>query len=79
MSGNVGEWCYDYGVPYGYEYPLEPETDPIGPAENLNDSKIYRGGYYSTYDTKGKVYYTDRMDPTTTDSTIGFRVVRTIK
>lgn len=79
MSGNVGEWCYDYGVPYGYEYSLEPETDPIGLAENLNDTKIYRGGYYSTYDTKGKVYYTDKMDPTTTDITIGFRVVRTIK
>ena len=79
MSGNVGEWCYDYGVPYGYEYPLEPETDPIGPAENLNDTKIYRGGYYSTYDTKGKVYYADKMDPTATYDTIGFRVVRTIK
>lgn len=79
MSGNVGEWCYDFGVPYGYEYSLEPETDPIGPAENLNDTKVYRGGYFTTYDTKGKVYYPDKMDPTTTDRTIGFRVVRTIK
>lgn len=79
MSGNVGEWCYDWGVPYDYEYSLEPETNPIGPASNLNDTKIYRGGYYSTYNTKGKVYNTDKISPIESSNTIGFRVVRTIK
>lgn len=79
MSGNVGEWCYDYGVPYDYEYSLEPETDPTGPAENLNSTKIYRGGYYSTYDTKEQVDYICTMKPITKDEAIGFRVVRTIK
>lgn len=79
MSGNVGEWCYDYGVPYGYEYPQSGNRSDWSCRKNLNGYKIYRGGYYSTYDTKGKAGYADKMDPTATYDTIGFRVVRTIK
>lgn len=79
LGGNIGEWCYDWGVGIFYEHPKDPVTDPIGP-EHQGYGKIYRGGYYSTYASKcGFTDTLDRQCPEEGKDIIGFRVVRTIK
>lgn len=80
LSGNLGEWCYDWGVPYGYDRVTEPETNPTGiPYSAGVDSKSYRGGYYTTYNSKGCCYTEDKYTPEEAQATIGFRVVRNVK
>ncbi len=44
MSGNVGEWCHDWGY---REYTTEPVTNPTGPTSG--DVRLLRGGYWSYY------------------------------
>ena len=40
MSGNVGEWCWDWWGGYG----SSAQTDPVGPASG--DSRMGRGGWW---------------------------------
>lgn len=76
MSGNVGEWCYDY---YGDIVIVEGgETDPIG-ATTGGTERIYRGGTWKRQSCD--VIVTKRLSdtPASRDVTIGFRVARSIK
>ena len=41
MTGNVREWCHDYGG----DYSTEPQTDPVGAPAGL--LRIVRGGAYN--------------------------------
>jgi len=42
MTGNVGEWCFDFYAPYT----SEPQTNPIG--STYGDFRIQRGGDYES-------------------------------
>lgn len=44
MSGNVWQWCSDWFS----EYDSLPLTDPIGPIEKSNGSRVIRGGSWSS-------------------------------
>lgn len=67
MSGNVWEWCSDCFAPY----PLEAQTDPVGPSEGR---RIMRGGCWYTYSTFCRT--TNRSKSTRQDYNLftGFRL-----
>ncbi len=71
MTGNVAEWCLDW---HG-EYPTErQEMDPTGPAHGKE--RIVRGGSCYFIDENWSVTARNSCPPDTTESYIGFRVVR---
>jgi formylglycine-generating enzyme required for sulfatase activity len=86
MHGGVAEWCLDW---HGL-YPLEPQTDPVGPANGI--AKVVRGGgldFKSSKTDGGRhlpaemPYYARSANRASVapvfaspDSPIGFRVVQ---
>ena len=73
MSGNVGEWCWNWKT---MEYDSEKETgeDPVG--VNTGYERICRGGHYSGSYEYCLVFYRRGGDPADRVPYIGFRVVR---
>lgn len=72
MSGNVGEWCWDwYGESY---YNNSPAKDPKGPSSG--SSRVLRGGSWYYYPNDSRV--ADRFTgfPTNRLNGSGFRLVR---
>ncbi|MCR4714664.1 MAG: SUMF1/EgtB/PvdO family nonheme iron enzyme [Treponemataceae bacterium] len=79
LSGNVGEWCWDW---YDYYYPQYYEgaksTNPHGPdsASSHNKSRIYRGAFWCGDANYCRVSARLFHAPDYVDASIGFRVVR---
>jgi|GEM_PF-4165362 len=75
MLGNVHEWVNDwFGIypPPGY-YSLR---DPEGPASGYR--KVYRGGGWFSYARRCRSAYRDGHAPGERESTLGFRLCRTL-
>jgi len=70
MSGNVGEWCFDwYGV-----YPSEPQTNPTGA---IDDSpKVARGGSWNNESGLCRVSNRNYYFHAGYNFVTGFRLVR---
>ncbi len=79
MGGNVAEWCNDWETKKT-DYPTSLTKNPVGPAYQEGfDSKVYRGGYYSSMASDCKSYYIKSGDYGSGSTGIGFRVVRNAK
>lgn len=79
MGGNVAEWCNDWETSKS-EYPTSLTKNPMGPAyKDGFDSKVYRGGYYTSMASDCKCYYIKSGDYGDGSTGIGFRVVRNAK
>lgn len=75
MSGNVGEWCYNwYSENY---YALSPKENPQGPKNG--DFKIVRGGSWYGTDDEARVSNRDYEPIEFSTDIIGFRLVLGIK
>jgi len=76
MSGNVGEWNWDW---YGGEYQGYSVTNPHGATVPLGDgNRIFRGGSFNNIATYCGVAYRDKRSPVYGNGGwyYGFRVVR---
>ena len=70
MSGNAGEWCWDW---YG-TYSGSPQTDPHGPAGGLY--RVQRSGLWGYSAFSCRVANRAPMTPETSNNCLGFRVCR---
>jgi formylglycine-generating enzyme required for sulfatase activity len=72
MSGNAWEWVSDwYQADY---YDISPSTNPTGP--EAGEEKVIRGGCYTSQYVGVRVANRYKETPLSTNSVIGFRVVR---
>jgi len=71
MSGNVWEWVWDR---YGRYYESSSKTDPAGP--ETGNSRVFRGGGYSSGLTENKVDYRKPNAPSNSSHIVGFRLSR---
>ncbi|GHV88327.1 hypothetical protein AGMMS50267_06870 [Spirochaetia bacterium] len=71
MSGNVGEFCYDW---YESSINTGTVTNPAGPAAGT--FRVGRGGTWHSDETSCTVYYRDYFRPWYRIETVGFRLVR---
>jgi formylglycine-generating enzyme required for sulfatase activity len=72
LSGNTAEWCWDWRN----ENPVTQETPPDGPASGLE--RVIRGGGWRSENSACTVKARAARSPYGQDTTLGFRVVRTI-
>ncbi|MEM9985406.1 MAG: SUMF1/EgtB/PvdO family nonheme iron enzyme [Bacteroidota bacterium] len=70
LSGNVWEWCWDWGA----GYPSEPQVDPIGPEGG--SYRVYRGGSWFDDADFSRVAYRNFVYPDSRYVFIGFRLAR---
>ncbi len=71
MSGNVWEWCWDWGD----TYPSGGTTDPKGPS-TTQEYRMTRGGYFGGSVGTCEVRYRIGGNPYVGDYSYGFRCVR---
>ena len=70
MHGNVAEWCEDW---YGYDYPSDAATEPLGPESG--PYRVARGGSWN-YDARFcRSAYRDGEAADKRSAAVGFRVV----
>jgi len=72
MSGNVYEWCSDR---YG-NYSSSAQTNPYN--STAGSGRVCRGGSWDYYASVARVANRSGNWPTSTDSTLGFRITRTV-
>jgi formylglycine-generating enzyme required for sulfatase activity len=70
MSGNVFEWCQDRYAPYK----AEAQSDPCATSKEMKF--VLRGGCWLAAKESCAVYWRLNDEPSNTDYTFGFRVVR---
>jgi len=70
MSGNVGEWCWDW---FG-SYTSYAKTNPMGASSGAN--RVIRGGDWNSPAIIASSVYRYFGDPGARVNTIGFRIVR---
>ena len=73
MSGNVGEWCWNW-VTDSYDTTTEGGSDPTGASAGAR--RVCRGGFWSMGRSYCVVWNREKDDPYGRYSTNGFRVVR---
>jgi len=74
MSGNVGEWTWDwYDSSY---YSNSPSTDPEGPNSGFN--RVHRGGSWFNFTSLVRVATRNFYDPGYRYYYLGFRLSRTV-
>ena len=71
MSGNVAEWCSDWEG----DYSSGAQTNPTGPTSGSR--RIYRGGGWDEYAILCRSVRRNYAVPTSSFSSIGFRLVLT--
>ena len=71
MHGNVSEWVWDL---YQAEYPAEPATDPLGPAEGA--FRVFRGGGWMDAPRACRSAARTNYPPRARMEGLGFRVAR---
>ena len=71
MSGNVWEWCQDWGGPYS----SVSVTNPTGPT--TGSYRLLRGGYWGVNSNLCRGSLRDFYGPDYANYRVGFRVVRT--
>ena len=76
MSGNVGEWCWNWFT-NSYDAETEGGSDPTGSSAGF--WHVYRGGGWSGYSDYCAVPYRASDGPRNRYSFLGFRVVRSVK
>ncbi len=76
MSGNVAELVYDWYDPDYYT--ADAVTNPFGPSGPVpyQNTKVYRGGSYSTFDTYCTTSARWAIGPTGVSQSVGFRIAR---
>ncbi len=72
MHGNVAEWCWDWYA----AYEPGPLLDPSGP--ETGDLKVIRGGDWFYKAKACRSASRETFPPTSADSRVGFRVMRTL-
>lgn len=72
MSGNIGEWVWDWHAPYGD--PTALSFDPIGP--ETGEVRIARGGAWFDGPQKGRATYRRKSEPTERFPGVGLRLAR---
>ena len=70
MSGNVWEWCYDWDGTVS----TGEETDPLG--SSSGSKRVSRGGSYFSIAYRASVCQLASDTPSTANSVLGFRLVR---
>jgi len=70
MSGSVWEWCQDRYAPYK----ADAQTNPLATSTEMKF--VLRGGCWLTARESCAVYWRLKDEPSNTDFTFGFRVVR---
>jgi len=74
MSGNVGEWCWDWlGLDY---YSSSPSIDPRGPVSG--NFRVERGGSWGNYAWSCRVANRGYVNPDYSSHDLGFRLARTV-
>ncbi|RMG69293.1 MAG: hypothetical protein D6722_10685 [Bacteroidetes bacterium] len=75
MSGNAGEWCYDWYRSDYYSY--SPEVDPEGPraSQLFGGGRVVRGGDWRRQPVQTRVAWRWRDNPENRSDMHGFRVV----
>ena len=70
MSGNAGEWCWNWDD----NSLIDGATDPVGPYSG--EKRVYRGGTYEYNSDSCKCSFTYIRAPHSESYNIGFRIVR---
>jgi len=76
MSGNVMEWCWDWFGRYTAEPKDNPTGQPFDPDPNRHQSKVIRGGGWSTSVHFSRVAYRHDNLPHFRAVNLGFRIAR---
>ena len=75
MSGNVGEWCWDW---YSFVLDYASQTDPVSPVES-GSYRIVRGGSWSFFAKLLRVASRTSTAPGSGDEYVGFRLVLSMR
>lgn len=73
MHGNVGEWCQDWWDASAYPEPLEPITDPQGPA--TGSERVIRWGNWNESAEIARSADRYKFSPAIRSLDLGFRLV----
>ena len=76
MTGNVCEWCWDViADPTSGDGGQSSVTDPLG-GSSPDGWRVYHGGSWNNRKNECNIAHRDCISPDTSQSTVGFRVVR---
>ena len=73
MSGNVGEWVWDWYGSYSYT----SQTDPTGPYSGSD--RVGRGGSWNNNADNLRSANRNNNDPSNSNNNLGFRLVRPVE
>jgi formylglycine-generating enzyme required for sulfatase activity len=72
MSGNVSEWCWDlYGT-----YSNENQNNPTGASDGK--TRVVRGGFFGNNELNLRLTTRNHHSPVMRNSSVGFRIVRSV-